>query len=254
MTGDRPGRGVLERIPEQIRRLGVVLVLLVVGVVAFRYYIIPPRLVETSLHRQSTVEREVSKPVRYAGATACLACHEDIGEKKTKSYHRNLACETCHGPALKHTEDPSAVKPFAPRERKFCPICHEYNPSRPTGFPQINPIVHNPLKPCVTCHNPHDPTPPTVPQECSACHGEIARTKAVSPHALIGCTTCHSVPKQHRQQPRLVRAGKPDTREFCGTCHGPASRRPEAPRVDLATHGERYLCWQCHYPHLPGGA
>ena len=25
----------------------------------------------------------------------------------------------------------------------------------------------------------------------------------------------------------------------------------EIPRVDMATHGERYVCWQCHYPHSP---
>jgi ribosomal protein S27AE len=26
---------------------------------------------------------------------------------------------------------------------------------------------------------------------------------------------------------------------------------PEIPRVEMRTHGERYLCWQCHYPHFP---
>ena len=25
----------------------------------------------------------------------------------------------------------------------------------------------------------------------------------------------------------------------------------EIPRVDMFSHGERYMCWQCHYPHLP---
>ncbi len=24
--------------------------------------------------------------------------------------------------------------------------------------------------------------------------------------------------------------------------------------IDVDTHGGRYLCWQCHYPHLPEGA
>jgi len=25
------------------------------------------------------------------------------------------------------------------------------------------------------------------------------------------------------------------------------------PTVDMATHGEKYVCWQCHYPHMLGG-
>jgi hypothetical protein len=41
-------------------------------------------------------------------------------------------------------------------------------------------------------------------------------------------------------------------KEFCGTCHARgADSPPEIPRIDLATHGGTYLCWQCHYPHHP---
>lgn len=245
---------MFEKIPEQIRRLSVVLAVVIGGTLLLRYFILPASLVETRIHRESTIEREVAKEVKFAGTTVCGECHDDIEAVKKKSFHRGLACETCHGPAVTHTEDPSAVKPFAPRERKFCPLCHAYDPSRPTGFPQINITLHNPLKPCITCHNPHDPKPPTIPAECSACHAEIARTKAVSHHALVSCTTCHKTPRQHRLSPRLVRPTKPDTREFCGQCHREGSKRKDAPKVDLSTHNARYLCWECHYPHLPGGA
>lgn len=246
--------GMWERIPEQIRRLAVLLVVLIAGLFVLRYYVIPPSLIEPRLHRQSTIRREISKPIKFAGTVACATCHEDEGERKRASFHRDLACESCHGAAVTHTEDPFEVKPAAPRERKFCPLCHAYDPSRPTGFPQINPTLHNPLKACVMCHDPHDPTPPTVPRECSACHGEIWRTKALSPHALVGCTTCHEVPDEHKEHPRSVMAAKPETREFCATCHGEGSKQEGAPRVDLANHGQRYLCWECHYPHRPGGA
>jgi ribosomal protein S27AE len=45
---------------------------------------------------------------------------------------------------------------------------------------------------------------------------------------------------------------KPTSREFCGTCHSKEAKSPrEIPRIDLTTHGGRYLCWQCHYPHFP---
>jgi DnaJ-class molecular chaperone len=91
-----------------------------------------------------------------------------------------------------------------------------------------------------------------VPQECAACHGQIEHTKAVSSHALLACTTCHKVPEQHRRAPRTAMPTKPETREFCLTCHGQGIDRKDAPKVDAA-HGGGFLCWQCHYPHLPEG-
>ena len=245
------------RIPEQINRLAIVLAILVGATLLTRFVLIPRALVSTDLHWKETVRRELARPVRFAGASACQDCHEEVATTKARSFHKNVACESCHGPAIKHAEDPGAVKPPAPRDRKFCPVCHAYDPSRPTGFPQINPTAHNPLKPCIACHKPHDPVPPTVPRECSACHAQIERTKAVSSHALISCTTCHKAPDRHKSAPRGALPSKPETREFCGTCHGAGTAGKEAPKeapkVDVSTHGGRNLCWECHYPHLPEG-
>lgn len=238
---------------EQVRRLGVVLAVLVGVVLVVRFVVIPRAYFSTAMHRASTVKREVAKPAHFAGMAACRECHSDVYETKTAGYHKGLACETCHGPSTGHAEDPMSVKPYAPRDRKFCPVCHAYDRSRPTGFPQINPATHNEGLACITCHSPHDPVPPEVPQECSACHAQIARTKAVSRHAGLACTTCHEVDERHKVSPRSALPTKPQTREFCGRCHGGESTEPRAPRVDLAAHGSHYLCWQCHYPHLPEG-
>jgi decaheme cytochrome c component MtrC/MtrF-like protein len=242
------------RIPEQIRRLAVVAVVVVGGTLLTRFVIIPPSLIAKDLHRASTVNQEVVKPVKFAGSAACQDCHDDVVMKKAKGYHKGLACEGCHGPAAKHIADPMAVKPPAPRDRKFCPVCHSYDASRPTGFPQINATAHNPLKPCITCHDPHDPVPPRTPRECAACHQQIERTKSMSSHALLACTTCHVTPEQHKKSPRSVAPSKPETRDFCAQCHAKdATKVKEAPRVDVSSHGGTYLCWQCHYPHLPEG-
>jgi hypothetical protein len=241
------------RIPEQVKRLTVVIAIIAGGVLLTRFYIIPRSLVSTALHRSATVERELAKPVKLAGSIVCQGCHEDEAVKKSKGFHKNLSCEGCHGAAAQHAEDPGAMKPPAPRDRKFCPVCHAYDASRPTGFPQINPTVHNPLKPCIACHNPHDPVPPRTPEACSACHGQIERTKAVSSHALLVCTTCHVVPERHKTAPRTALPSKPESRAFCGTCHGKDSKRPDAPKIDVSEHGGAYMCWQCHYPHLPEG-
>ncbi len=241
------------RIPEQIQRLAIVTAVIIGGVLLVRFVLIPPSLISDDLHRSSTIQRELAKPIKFAGSTACQDCHDDVSTRVRKGYHKNLSCEGCHGPEARHAENPMEVKPFAPRDRKFCPLCHGYDPSRPTGFPQINPTAHNPVKPCITCHNPHDPVPMTTPQECSACHAQIQRTKAVSSHALLQCTTCHSVPAQHKKAPRSALPSKPDTRAFCGTCHGKEATQKDAPKIDVSTHGGRFLCWQCHYPHLPEG-
>ena len=241
-------------LPEQITRLAVVIAVLLGGLIVLRQFVIPPRLRETGFHRESAVRREAERDVRFAGAPVCGECHDDVMAAKAEGHHRNLSCETCHGPAAAHTEDPTEVAPpDIPRSREECALCHTYDPSRPTGFPQINPVVHNPLKPCMTCHDPHSPEPPVPPRECTACHGEIARTKAISHHALLECTTCHEASGEHRTSPRTIKPSKPSSRAFCGRCHGSEAEGSEAPRIDLATHEPKYVCWQCHYPHMPEG-
>ena len=201
------------KIPDAALRLSVVAVLLVGGIVTIRS-VIPAAFKERGLQKAAAIEREKAKPTQYVGAVTCASCHASEFETKSAGYHKNLSCETCHGPGRQHVENPGEVKPPAPRDRKFCPTCHTYNPSRQMGFPQINPITHNPVEPCITCHQPHDPKPPETPRECRACHGEIERTKAISPHALLECTTCHVTPDKHKVTPHLVKPSKPANREF----------------------------------------
>jgi hypothetical protein len=239
------------KVPEQVTRIAVVVAVILAAAFTLRFVALPQSYFSTAEHRRTTVKREIAKPVSFAGSQACRECHSEVFDAKSKGNHQNLGCETCHGPAAGHAADPGSVKPSAPRDRKFCPVCHAYDPSRPTGFPQINPTSHNPLKACISCHNPHAPVPPEVPAQCSACHQQIARTKALSSHALLECTECHTADEKHRVSPRDALPSKPETREFCGRCHAEGASNSEAPKVDLATHGGSYLCWQCHYPHLP---
>ena len=110
------------------------------------------------------------------------------------------------------------------------------------------------MEPCAACHDPHDPTPPEIPSECSACHAEISRTKAVSHHWSLACETCHEAQAEHSENPRAYLPTKPADRSFCGGCHSREDGvATAAPRVDMIEHGGRYLCWQCHYPHDPEG-
>lgn len=243
---------VWDKTPDQVKRLSVPIAAVIAVFIIMRHFLVPSDFGRYGHYRASAVDEIASLDIKYIEHTVCNDCHVDIGSIKKGSYHRSVTCETCHGPAAAHTEDPEGNKLPAPRERGYCPLCHEYLPSRPTGFPQIITELHNPRKACISCHDAHDPKPPYTPKECEACHAEIARTIALSHHYDISCTRCHRTPEEHRTRPRDYRPEKPAAREFCGECHAEdAKTLQEIPRVNMETHGERYVCWQCHYPHLP---
>jgi hypothetical protein len=242
------------RIPEQVLPLFVVLVIAVVALVQARRLFVPETFGDRGHFRAAAIDSVLAQPIKYAGSLECQECHDEVSELKATSYHRSLACEVCHGAAKDHVDDPGEVSPTIPRGRNQCLYCHSYLPSRPTGFPQIVELTHNAPEQCTNCHDPHDPTPPHTPGTCSACHANIARTIAVSHHHSLECEVCHETQPEHKTDPRAFPPKKPAVRDFCGDCHGQdAQSPPKIPRVDLATHGGRYLCWQCHYPHFPEG-
>ncbi|MEW6749604.1 MAG: hypothetical protein AB1505_01325 [Candidatus Latescibacterota bacterium] len=239
--------------PQQAKRLIIAFGFLLAVLAGVRHLLVPETFGALGHYRASAIDAVASQPLHYAGETACLDCHDDVAGVKGASHHAGVSCEVCHGPALPHVEDPAALLPPAPRDRGGCSLCHGYDPSRPTGFPQIDLVSHNPAEACIACHDPHAPEAAQQPTECAACHAQIVRTKAVSPHRSLECVRCHQTPAEHRDNPRYHRAGKPQTRELCGQCHdrqaegGPAA----APRISMAEHEPGYVCWQCHYPHHP---
>jgi hypothetical protein len=238
--------------PQQVTRLGIAFAVLAIVFMAVRQRLVPDTFGEAGHYRAAAVDSIAAYPLQYAGHEECTLCHRPIAEKRSASNHSGVSCEVCHGPAAEHVRAPGSVKPPAPRERGFCPLCHGYDASRPSGFPQIDPVAHNPTVPCMSCHDPHAPEPPVVPGACRACHGRIASQKAVSHHAVLPCLTCHEAPDEHKVTPRLMRPGKPSSRDFCGGCHAEGAESPTyIPRIDMSSHGEGYLCWQCHYPHHP---
>jgi hypothetical protein len=240
------------KIPDQVVRLSILFIVAIIIPFLLREILIPSDFGIYGHYRASAVDEIISQEIRYAGGEVCFECHDDVVEIKNEGYHRNVSCEVCHGPAAAHVEDDEAIELRIPRDRGYCPLCHEYLPSRPTGFPQILAATHNPRKNCVSCHDPHDPRPPVTPKECEACHANIARTKSLSHHIDVPCIRCHQAPEEHKIRPREIRPAKPVSREFCGGCHAEdADSSREIPRVDIVTHGTNYVCWQCHYPHLP---
>jgi hypothetical protein len=242
----------MAKIPQQLRPLILLFGLMIAGLITARYLLVPESFGDYGHYRADAVTEIAELPNAYAGYQACAECHSDIIDKRAGSHHRGLACETCHGPAAAHAEAPDEVTPPAPRDRTFCPVCHGYNASRPSGFPQVIATRHNPGKPCMSCHDPHAPTTPEAVKECGACHRDIVNQKSVSAHTDLPCSQCHEVPAEHFTQPRVMLAHKPTENAVCGVCHDASgSAAPGTPTVEIQIHSGRYRCWDCHYPHFP---
>ena len=122
-----------KNLPEQAVRVVVLFLILAVGLLAIRQFIIPPEMKDPVIQKISSTQREAAKGIKYAGAEICAQCHEKEPEIKKTGYHRDLACESCPGAAQKHADNPTDVKPESPRKRDYCVYCHQYNSSRPTG-------------------------------------------------------------------------------------------------------------------------
>lgn len=242
----------LKAIPQQIRSLLILGIILAAIFISGRKLLIPKTFGEYGHYRAAAVDLNMNVPLSYAGQQVCGECHEEVVAVKRNYPHRHIACESCHGPALAHSETSGEQELIVPKEREFCIRCHDYNPSRPKGFPQIDAQTHNPAKPCQECHHAHSPTLPHSPGECSACHSQVAKVLDESHHQFMSCTDCHSVTEQHKMNPKEFVPALPQSRDLCGTCHAEgAETEVDAPRVDMSNHGGEYVCWQCHFPHFP---
>lgn len=61
------------RIPEQVQRLAILIGAVVAGVLVTRFVLIPRHLIASDLHQSSTVQREMAKPMKFAGSSPTFA-------------------------------------------------------------------------------------------------------------------------------------------------------------------------------------
>lgn len=108
-------------------------------------------------YRAKAIDDVRVKPIAYAGQAACADCHADIVELRAKARHRNIACESCHGPLAKHAADPGDVTPKLPVATPLCTHCHAANTGKTKRYPTIDIKDHAGSENCITCHKPHDP-------------------------------------------------------------------------------------------------
>jgi hypothetical protein len=134
--------------------------LFAVGITAFvvlRWLLVPADFGVFGHYRAGAVRDNMAPPLVHAGQAACVECHADVAEVRSKGRHARVACESCHGALAAHASDPAASKPTRPDPRKTCITCHTSSISKPAAFPQVVPAEHAPEGSCAACHAVHNP-------------------------------------------------------------------------------------------------
>ena len=206
-----------------------------------------------------------SGPATFIGDKACLDCHDGMDRGVVASLHYRAVdprtpaakqgCETCHGPASKHAEDPAAnpVKTFtrmSPADvTATCATCHNRGEHALWDGSQHDARGLS----CVTCHSVHTPKSKTgqlkaasQPELCATCHRDKVAKLDRSGHMPVRegkmqCSTCHNT--HGATNVKLLRKGD-SVAELCTSCH--ADKR--GPFLWEHAPG-RDGCVTCHDPH-----
>lgn len=143
--------------------LSVILVLVVFHIA--RTLFTPKSFGKYGHYRADNVAEQMAKPVAYAGAASCEACHRERNTQVSTGAHASVECEICHAPLAFHVGE-SGKTGEMPKNRStiLCLRCHDRLDGRPEKFPQIQTEEHvakmgAAMGPevCVGCHDSHDP-------------------------------------------------------------------------------------------------
>ena len=146
--------------PKQLTRLIIVFLIFISLFLVIRHFLVPESFYKFGHYRADALKDNEDHQVKYIDAAMCSACHTDIDSLKVSGPHKNINCQTCHGPGYLHVEDPSKNVLIKPTERAFCGKCHSLNAARPCNIIKQQDIAqHNIDNKCVECHNPHQPQP-----------------------------------------------------------------------------------------------
>ena len=141
---------------EHLLRLAAVFAIGLLLFVGLRAALVPEDFGKYGHYRPAAVDAASARPVVHAGQAACLECHTDVGDVRSKGLHRVVSCESCHGPHAKHVADPE-VKAHKPDDRETCVRCHAANTGKPKWFRTVTIADHAAGESCISCHKPHRP-------------------------------------------------------------------------------------------------
>ncbi len=173
---------------------------------------------------------------RYVGNATCLTCHDGFSAPDVslfaQSPHRQIRCESCHGPGYLHVrnggrggtfiETPGAAS-FAAAVN-FCADCHQ---GQAEGFLKTAHGTQQVFT-CAGCHDVHRPAALTVPAGgqrldipgytalCGDCHAPQTDTYLLSAHATREAATCLACHSMHVED---TFTASPVDNSLCLQCH-----------------------------------
>lgn len=142
----------------QVKKLLILFTVFISLFLLVRYFLKPDSFGEKGFYRAHSLIENEQFPLTYAGSTSCESCHPEQVENLVTDLHDVMSCETCHGPAMTHINQPDSIKLTHPTDRAFCASCHGNHSARSTDLiNQVDIASHNINNRCIDCHNPHMP-------------------------------------------------------------------------------------------------
>lgn len=144
--------------PKQIKHLLILFLAILAVAAVTRELLVPETFGDYGHYRAVSLDVNKAKPIQYAGKESCTECHEEYADMIFMDVHESLSCESCHGPAQAHVENPEVLNMNMRGDREFCGLCHAIHPARDRNVIfQIDLSEHYVEKDCIECHNPHMP-------------------------------------------------------------------------------------------------
>ena len=143
---------------QQVKRLLIAFLIFISLFLMVRHFLVPDSYYKYGNYRADALKDNETHEIKYINSKECSNCHLEEDSLKFTGAHKDIRCQTCHGPGFKHIEDPSANAMIKPTERIFCGKCHAFNAARPKSIiTQQDISKHNAGSKCIECHNPHQP-------------------------------------------------------------------------------------------------
>ncbi len=143
-------------------RVGILLLLLIIGGFVARHFLIPESFGEMGYYRYAALFEFMEREPRHGSPGICGDCHDEIAEAKATGAHAVVRCEVCHNTLSTHVKDDEKFADMViDRSYRLCARCYQQLKARPTGMVQINLAEHLeleqgqaiPPEACVECHD-----------------------------------------------------------------------------------------------------
>lgn len=137
--------------------------LLLCAVVIFglvRTLLVPVSFGEYGRYRGDSITEVASREVNFAGGgnDTCGKCHQDHYLALTQAEHKQLNCQTCHGPGAKHAAKAGSQSLAVKGDAGLCGACHQETTGRVTQqIATVKLQMHSGGVECGRCHDPHRP-------------------------------------------------------------------------------------------------